>query len=152
VTAFSFWQKWLLAVGLLIITFGLALSFFSQSPLFDFLFNNQVNPAFWSTATISDPIKMFQQWIYGVSGATVAGWGVFITFMAHIPFKRKEPWAWYCIILGMFVWFTVDTSISIYFKVYINAALNIVLFVLVMLPTVFSRRYFFTGIEISQTQ
>lgn len=39
---FSFWQKWLLIVSLMITIFGLALAFLNQTPLFDMLFNDQV--------------------------------------------------------------------------------------------------------------
>lgn len=143
--SFSFWQRWLLVVSLVIVAFGLLLALFNQTPVFDFLFNNQINPVFWGTEPLAAQAVMFQKWIYGVLGATVTGWGVAIAFIAHHPFRRKERWAWNCLATGMLVWFIADTSISLYFKVVFNAAFNILLLVAIFLPLLFTRRYFVNG-------
>jgi hypothetical protein len=137
---FSFWQKWLFVVGLLIIVFGITMAFFSGTPLFA-LFNSQVDPAFWGTEGIVDNVKRFQQWIYGVLGATVAGWGVFLAFIAHYPFKNREKWSWNCLVAGLLLWYLVDTAISLNFRVYFNAIFNSLLLILVMLPVIFTRKY-----------
>ena len=91
---FLFWQKWLFAVGLLLAVFGLTLAFFNQTPFFDFLFNKQINPVFWSEGQATPEAIRFQQWIYGVLGATIAGYGVTVAFLVHHPFRNKERWAW----------------------------------------------------------
>lgn len=140
--AFSFWQRWLSIVGFLLSAFGLALAFFNHAPLFDLLFNNQINPAFWPDGNVPGPAAAFQRWVYGVLGATVAGWGIFVVFVAHYPFRRKEPWAWNCVALGITVWYVADTAISLYFGVGFNAAFNIVLLVSALLPLLFTRRHF----------
>ena len=80
--------------------------------------------------------------MYGVLGATLAGWGVFVAFIAHYSFKKKEKWAWNCILAGPLLWFVVDTAISLNFKVYFNAAFNTALFAAVVLPLWFSRKHF----------
>jgi len=139
---FSFWQKWLFAVGLLLAVFGLALAFFNQAPFFDFLFNNQINPVFWTDGQIAPETIRFQQWIYGVLGATIAGWGVTVAFLARHPFRNKERWAWNAIALGVTLWFITDTAISLYFRVYFNAAFNGVVFLAVVIPLALSRKYF----------
>jgi uncharacterized membrane protein len=81
---FAFWQKWLLIMGALIITFGLAMAFLNRTSLF-YLFDQQINPTFWDTKEIPSGLNEFQGWIYGISGSTMAGWGVFLTFIAHVP-------------------------------------------------------------------
>jgi hypothetical protein len=138
---FSFWQIWLFAVGALLTVFGIVMAFFSGTAVFE-LFNSQVDPVFWRTEDIADNARRFQQWIYGVLGATVAGWGVFVTFVAHYPFRKKEKWSWDCLVVGLLLWYLTDTAISLNFKVYFNAVFNTVLLVLVMLPVIFTRRYF----------
>ncbi|MGQ9714596.1 MAG: hypothetical protein ACUVST_07535 [Anaerolineae bacterium] len=138
---FSFWQRWLLAVGLIITVFGIAMALLSGTPLFDSL-NRQVDPAFWCVNAVDHVAKRFQQWIYGTWGATIAGWGIFATYIAHYPFKKKERWAWHCIVFGLVVWFMLDTSLSYFYQVYFNVALNTGLFVLAMLPMVFTRKDF----------
>jgi hypothetical protein len=139
--SFSFWQRWLLIVGLIIAVFGIVMALVSGTPLFD-LFNRQIDPAFWGTNAVSDATKQFQQWIYGVWGATIAGWGVFVTYIARYPFNKKERWAWNCLVLGLLVWFVLDTSLSAFYKVYFNVAFNTVLLILAMLPIVFTRKDF----------
>ncbi len=140
-TTFSFWQRWLLIVGLIITVFGIAMALLSGTPLFD-LFNLQIDPAFWGMNAVDNPVKQFQQWIYGVWGATIAGWGIFATYIARYPFKKKEKWAWNCIVLGLVVWFILDTSLSFFYKVYFNVAFNTALLALVILPLIFTRKDF----------
>jgi hypothetical protein len=145
---FSFWQKWLVAVGVLLAVFGLALAFCNQSRFFDLLFNNQVNPSFWTAAQVTPQIVRFQQWVYGVLGATVAGWGIVVVFVAHYPFRRQERWAWVSLALGITVWFLTDTALSLYFQVGFNVAFNIVVFLSVILPLLATRKAFGrTGVE-----
>ncbi len=140
-TNFSFWQKWLFVVSLVVAVFGIAMALLSGTPLFD-LFNRQIDPAFWGTSTVGDGARQFRQWVYGVWGATIAGWGIFMAFLARYPFKRQEPWSWNCLVLGLLVWFVLDTWLSAAYQVYFNVAFNVVLLVLAGLPAVFTRKAF----------
>jgi hypothetical protein len=139
---FLFWQKWLLVLSGVIVVFGLALAVFNQTPVFDALFNRQINPAFWTQAEITPQISAFQQWAYGVLGATMAGWGVFILFIVHEPFRRRERWAWNCLAFGIGLWFVVDTALSIAANVIFNAAFNSLLLVLILPPLIATRTHF----------
>jgi len=117
------------------------MSLFSGTPLFD-LFNCQIDPAFWGKNSVGGATRQFQQWVYGVWGATIAGWGIFVTYIAHYPFRRRERWAWNCIVFGLAVWFILDTSLSFFYKVYFNVVFNTALLVLAILPVVFTRKVF----------
>ncbi|MGB6067906.1 MAG: hypothetical protein WBG50_24125, partial [Desulfomonilaceae bacterium] len=86
--------------------------------------------------------KEFQQWVYGVWGATIAGWGAFMAFIAYYPFAQKERWAWNCIVTGLAIWFVLDTTLSIYHRVYFNAAFNTALLILAGLPLAATRKDF----------
>jgi hypothetical protein len=138
---FSFWLRWLLVIGMIICVFGIVMAFLSGTVLFKPL-NSQINPVFWGTKDVDSAVKEYQQWIMGVLGATMASWGIFVLFITHYPFRNKEKWSWNCLIAGLLVWFFIDSSISLYFLVYFNAIFNAILFVLVMLPLVFTRKYF----------
>ncbi len=113
----------------------------SGTSLFE-LFNRQIDPAFWGAKAVEDGAKEFQRWIYGVWGATVAGWGVSLAFVTHYSFRAKEKWAWRCMVIGLLVWFVLDTLISLGYGVYFNAVFNTVLLILVALPIVFTRKHF----------
>ncbi len=140
---FLFWQRWIFILCLFISVFGLALALFNQTPFFDFLFNDQINPAFFNSSDINVQIISFQNWIYGVLGATIFGWGIFMAFIANYQFKRKEKWAWKCFVAGILCWFILDTSISIFSGVIFNALFNFILLILISFPLIFSRKYFF---------
>jgi hypothetical protein len=139
---FSFWQRWLFIAACIIVLFGLSMAFFNQSKLFDLLLNRQINLVFWGSAQASPDIIAFQRFVYGVLGATMAGWGIFLGFISHYPYKKREPWAWNCVISGMTVWYVVDTTISIASDVIFNALLNTSIFLLVLLPLFFTRKAF----------
>lgn len=139
---FNFWQKWLFFVGIYLAMFGLMLAFFNQTYVMDFVFNNQINSVFWSASAIPENIFPFQSWVYGVLGATVAGWGIFIAFLAYYPFKAREKWAWNCIAAGISIWFISDTSISAFYDVTFNVVFNVVLLIFIGLPLLFTRKFF----------
>jgi hypothetical protein len=113
----------------------------SGTPLFD-LFNRQIDPAFWGANAVESATRQFQQWLYGVWGATIAGWGISMTCIARYPFRKKERWAWNCLVFGLLVWFVLDTSLSVFYKVYFNAAFNTTLLILAGLPLAFTRKEF----------
>ena len=138
---FSFWQRWLFVVGILIAVFGILMTFLGGTSLFD-VFNRQIDPVFWGSNVVEESARGFQGWIYGVWGATIAGWGIFVAFIAHYPFRNRERWAWNCLVAGILVWFVLDTSLSIFHKVYFNAAFNTALLLLAMLPIILTRKYF----------
>jgi hypothetical protein len=138
---FSFWQKWLVVVGVIIKAFGVLMAFSSGTSLFD-LFNHQIDPVFRSGNVIDDATRKFQQWVYGAWGATIAGWGIVLTYIARYPFSKKERWAWDSLIFAVLIWFVLDTSLSLFYKVYFNAALNTVLLILGILPLAFTRKWF----------
>lgn len=140
-TIFSFWQRWLFFVGIIISVFGALMSFLSGTLIYE-LFNQLINPVFWGSDAVGENAKGFQQFVYGVLGATMAGWGIFMTFIAHYSFRNMEKWAWNCILVGTLAWFILDTSLSLYHKVYINAMSDMVFLIMVMLPIIFTKKSF----------
>jgi hypothetical protein len=139
---FIFWQRWLFAIALIIIIYGLGLAFFGQTEFFNIILNNQINTAFWGTAQISKEVILYQRFVYGVVGTTAAGWGILIAFVTHYAFLRKEKWAWTGLAVGLTIWFLTDTLISIYYGAYSNAGMNILLFICTALPLIFTKREF----------
>lgn len=139
---FTFWIRWLVVVGWILIVFGLALAVFNQSGFFDVAFNQRIDPVFWPGGAAPEGTQPFQAWAYGVLGATVAGWGVFVLFLARHPLKNRQRWAWTCLLAGFTLWFIVDTTISAYFGVFFNVVFNALLALLIYIPLVATRRAF----------
>ncbi len=138
---FAFWHRWLLVISIGVIVFGLGMALLCGTSLFD-LFDDQVNPVFWDSKTVSPVIEDFQQWVYGVLGATMAGWGVFIYYVVRYPFKMQERWAWMALVSGLALWYVVDTSISALSGVYFNVLFNTILIVLLVPPLWSTRKTF----------
>ena len=70
------------------------------------------------------------------------GWGVFVVFLARHPLRKRERWAWFCLFIGITLWFLVDTAISSYFGVFFNVLVNSALAVLVYIPLIATRSAF----------
>ena len=139
---FLFWQRWLFVLSLIVILIGLGMAFLNRTPLFA-IFDSQVNPTFWGNAPLPSGVSAFQGWAYGMLGATMAGWGVFLAFIVRYPFQARERWAWSALALGLTLWFVTDTAISLYFAVIFNAIFNTFIFILAISPLIFTRREFF---------
>ena len=138
--SFRFWQRWLVILGIAI-TFYFGV-FFTFSSFLNIDYSN-INRAFWDSQTVPLIAEDFQRWMYGVYGAIATAFGLVIVFIASIPFKRKERWSWYCLVSCISVWFVLDTLISLEFKVHANIISNLIIFILLMLPLVFTGLYIF---------
>jgi hypothetical protein len=137
--SFIFWQRWLLVFAVLLILFGVGMVFFNTTSVFDAFFNDNINPAFWGSKG-PDPIALrFQSWVYGLLGATIAGWGVIIFFLVKIPFTQREKWAWNALFWGLLLWYVLDTGASIYYGVLFNVLFNTVIFLVALVPLLFTR-------------
>lgn len=144
---FTLWIRWLVTVGWILVAFGIALAILSQTWLFDVAFNQRIDPAFWPEGSIPGNIRPFQGWIYGVLGATVSGWGVFVVFLARNPLRNRERWAWNCLLFGFTLWFLVDTTISAYFGVFFNVIFNAALVMLIYIPLFATRSELRGGLD-----
>jgi len=134
---YRIWCYWLLVVSIFIIVFGAIMALLNTTIVFSF-FNAQINPVFWGPNPVPLPTQAFQAWVYGAWGATVMGWGITMIFIAWFPFRRRERWAWICVIVSVTFWYLLDTSISLWFGVTINVLLNTTILILVLIPLIFT--------------
>jgi hypothetical protein len=75
-------------------------------------------------------------------GATMAGWGVTLAFIVYHPYTKKERWAWNSIVIGLSVWFVIDTLMSVYTRAYFNVGVNVLLIIMAGIPLLMSRKSF----------
>jgi hypothetical protein len=140
---FNFWQTWLLVVGWMILLMGI--TFAAMGPLG--IEAGYLNEAFWENGVVPPDVQSFQSWIYGVYGATAVAFGIVVIFLARHPFKRQELWAWNCLALCFVAWFLTDTVFSVSAKVYTNAGNNLLLFIVMLLPLIMTRKAFLQSKE-----
>ena len=139
---FDFWTRWLVVLAWAMVAFGLLFAFFNQTAPFDWLFNHRVNRLFFAEGIPQADARAFQRWAYGVLGAVLAGWAVSMAFVAQYGLRTKARWTWRCYAFGVGLWFLVDTAISLYFGMLLNAVFNTVLLVLVAVPLAAIRKHF----------
>jgi hypothetical protein len=142
---FNFWWKWLMGVTLYLVAFGLVLAIFPQSRIMDIVFNNQIDPVFWPDGNLPEASASFQSWMYGVLGSVIAGWGISMFLVVRYPFNARAKWSWNCMALGITLWFVVDTALSATHHVWFNVGFNTILWLLIVIPLVFTRKHFATG-------
>ncbi|MBI5960690.1 MAG: hypothetical protein HY866_18270 [Chloroflexi bacterium] len=139
---FDFWQRWLVSISLLIVVFGVMMAVLGGTAAFDII-DNQINTVYWDVEGLDSDTEEFQQWVYGVMGATMAGWGVMMSLVARVPFQRKERWAWRATAYSVGLWFLIDSYVSLSTANYFNElAVNVPLLVLIVLPLWFTRHEF----------
>jgi len=138
---FTFWQRWLLVLSLIIVVFGVFMAIFNQSSIFSLL-SHQIDPVFWGEEAIPVAYAQFQGWVYGVLGATMAGWGLMLLYIIWYSFIRRERWAWTAIAVSLGFWYLLDTSISLHFGVTFNTVFNTLLLILVIPPLISTRKAF----------
>lgn len=141
---FFFWQRFLFIVGLVYVFFGLALSLLNGAPVFD-VFHRQVDPVFWANGSILRDAIPFRSWIYSTAGATMTSWGVFLAFIAYFPLKRKEKWAWNCLLVANLTWYLIDAGMSLVYNVQFNVVFSTVSVLLIFVPLFFLRKEIFSG-------
>ncbi len=130
---FKFWTLWLVVSGFTLSAFGVLMVLFIGTPLFAGL-NGQIDRAFWPSSLAVSGLQEYQQWVYGVWGATVAGFGLLAALVGGNAFARRETWARNAIAGSLLFWYVMDTIISLNWHVWVNAALNTGVLALFALP------------------
>jgi hypothetical protein len=135
---FLFWQRWLLVLAIAFVGLGIVMALPFGANLFDTL----INPVFWEDGAMPANVYAFKAFIYGVLGASMAGWGMLFAFIIYYPFQQKEKWAWNALLAGFTLWFVFGLYVSFRAGVYANVVGDIVFYVLVMVPLFFTRKAF----------
>lgn len=136
---FRFWQRWLFTTTLVVTGAGVGLALFGGT-----LLTRVLDPAFhmvfWGDQPIAPPARAYQAWIYGVLGATLAGWGTCLAFLVQQALAHRESWAHWAIGAGLVVWFVPDTALSYLAGVYANVLLNCLILAALGLPLLMTWR------------
>ena len=121
---FKFWQKWMVVYSILLILFGLLMTFGSTSAIFK-SYNRAVAETFWSQPKLHETVAEYHPWMFAVLGSSLTGWSICYLFLAMFPFKRRERWSYYCIIFSILVWALLDSVFSVHFRIHIEALFNL---------------------------
>ncbi len=76
----------------------------------------------------------FLQFMVGIFGPTIASWGVLFWAVVTQSFAIPTKGAWWLMIAACAVWAVYDSIYSSFFGLYINAAINAVMFIAIVVP------------------
>ena len=141
-TAIKFWMGWLKISMLLVILGGVILALSSVMgglPVMD----KMIDSVFFMGKIPGEAAVSMRNWMAGVTGAVMVGWGCSMFYVVNHALKKREQWAWRCIFYPVLAWFIIDSLISAYFHVGFNVLLNTVLFLQLVAPLLFIRNHFF---------
>lgn len=135
---FLFWQQWLFYSSLIFAAYGLFLAFLGNTPLlapyFELLARN-----FWNQNEIPGMVEEFKNFVLGPLGGSIAGYYILMAYIARYPLKNKERWARNAILAASLVWFFTDSTISVIYGIWFQAAvINVFSLVIKLLPLFFT--------------
>lgn len=129
---FSFWRRWLQCVSAASALFGL---FFLLAPDASVLsgYHQQVIDSFHGEGAPAGALAQ-QRWAIAVIGSAMLGWGILLTWVATVPFGRRERWAWQAITVSVLAWVAGDSIVSHRAGVSLEVLWNAIAIVLIALP------------------
>jgi hypothetical protein len=139
---FNFWRGYLLVISYTLIAMGIYIVFLKNTFLF-LPINQAIDSVFWTNELISEGTKDFKTFIYTFSGVYVLLWGVNLFFIMKYAFKPGNKWAWVSVLTTVLIWFFIMFPFSIIYKVYLNAFTDLLYFVILILPLIFTRKHFY---------
>jgi hypothetical protein len=105
-----FWSRWIMLISFFLIAYGLAMVFAPQlmrSPVAAILYdNNEVLRSAFISAV--EPQSKFLNALSGLLGTVTTGWAIQIAWLAYIPFRNGETWAWNTLAGSVSVWAVLE--------------------------------------------
>lgn len=141
--SFIFWQKCLTWINVFALLAGVLIAFAGNSALLE-MHNDQTKNVFLNGNDFTDQELKLKNWLFGIIGATIAGFHILMIFISENAFKKKEKWAYHALWAGLISWFIIDSSISVYYNAFHNLWLiNIPVLVLISIPLLITRNVFY---------
>ncbi len=138
---FTFWTNYLKIVSIIFAVMGLMWAVIgSFDPLG--IYDQWMAQTFYGQNDFPPDVKKAIQFILAPFGATSMGYFILQYFIAANAYANREKWAYQTIMIAFFAWFILDTILSISHNAWFNVFLANIPALLMMLPVVFTGRYF----------
>jgi hypothetical protein len=140
--SFTLWKNILLWANIGAMSIGILVAFAGNSFVFN-LHNQGTEEIFFGGQELSPEVLQLKNWLFGIIGGTIAGYHMLAIYIINNAFIKKEKWAWDALLVGLLLWFIVDSSISIYYNALYNVYLiNIVALIFIGMPLIATKKYF----------
>jgi len=80
--------------------------------------------------------------LIGLFGPTIASWGVLFLYVVSTAFKNPDKKGWWAIFLCCVAWAPYDSLLSIQKGIYINALINLISALAILIPLFMARNHF----------
>ncbi len=135
-----FWFRWLVAVTIGLMVFGLGMIL--APGLARKGFGLLVYASADHIATFGAQAVAYISLVHAVLGAVMFGWGVALLFVVSGPFRRGSREGWQIVAVSVAAWFIPDTAFSLWSGFWQNAVLNLVFVVSFAVPLAATYRVF----------
>lgn len=81
--------------------------------------------------------------LVGLFGPTIASWGILFLYVVTVAFKNPDKRGWWAIFACCILWAPYDSLLSIQKGIYINALINLISALTILIPLFMARKYFF---------
>ena len=117
---------------------GILLPFLVNTPLFA-TYNSLLYQALGFEAAGQNAEINF---LIGLFGPTIASWGVLFLYVVSTAFKNPDKKGWWAIFLCCLAWAPYDSLLSIQKGIYINALINLISALAILIPLFMARKHF----------
>ncbi|HEX8965498.1 MAG TPA: hypothetical protein VF820_03655 [Patescibacteria group bacterium] len=114
--------RWVSIVGIIGIVFGIFYSLFGLNGL----------PVYQKLV----PSTVYTQWSNGLYGAVFIGFSILLFFVGRHAIKTKDKVLIKALLYGIAGWLIVEASFSLYYGVFFNAGVDVLLAIVLGLPFV----------------
>lgn len=83
--------------------------------------------------------------LHGLFGPTIASWGILFFYVVTTTFTKPDKKGWWAILLACLAWAPLDSFLSIQKGIYINGLIDLVVFIMILVPLFMARKYFFSS-------
>jgi len=118
---------------------GILLPFLVNTPLFA-TYNSLLYKSLGFDTTRQNTEVNF---LIGLFGPTIASWGILFLCVVSTVFKNPDKKGWWAIFLCCLAWAPYDSLLSIQKGIYINALINLIASLTILIPLFMARKYFF---------
>ena len=105
------WSRWITFLSFCLILYGVAMVFMPQimnrALVSTLLYgNNEVlRNAFIASG---EPQQTFLRTLSGLLGTVTIGWSIQMAWIAHLPFRQGERWAWNSLLVSVSAWAALE--------------------------------------------
>ncbi len=82
------------------------------------------------------PEEVFSSWSNGLYGSTFIGFSVLLFFVGRHAFQNNDKMLMKALLYGIFAWLIVEAAFSLYYAVFFNVGVDILLAIILGYPLI----------------